>query len=113
MRSGLSCAAGLPAALALATPGLLAVPAPCRHRPVKLRLRAAFGVFHVVFHRAAQVPGICSRRSFDFALPQEYQRPPKSPNSFLTEGFAEEFRPWPEKADFFQNRYLQSPGFCL
>lgn len=49
MRSGMSRAAGLPATLALAAPGLLAVPAPCRRRPVKLRLGAAFGVFHVRF----------------------------------------------------------------
>lgn len=49
MRSGMSRVAGLPATLALAAPGLLAVLAPCRRRPVKLRLRAAFGVFHVVF----------------------------------------------------------------
>ena len=49
MRSGLSGVAGLPATLALAAPGLLAILAPCRRRPVKLRPCAAFGVFHVRF----------------------------------------------------------------
>ena len=49
MLSGLVHIAGLPATLALAAPGLLAVPAPCRQRPVTLRPLAAFGVFHVLF----------------------------------------------------------------
>jgi len=37
VRSGLARIAGLPATLALATPGFLAIPAPCRRRPVTLR----------------------------------------------------------------------------
>ena len=55
LRSGMSHVAGLAASFALAAPGLLAIPARCRRRPVKLRLFAAFGVFHVRFPRAAQV----------------------------------------------------------
>ncbi|EPE99802.1 hypothetical protein RGCCGE502_03842 [Rhizobium grahamii CCGE 502] len=55
MLSGMVRVAGLPATLTLAAPGLLAVLAPCRQRPVTLRPLAAFGVFHVLFpsHRAS------------------------------------------------------------
>jgi hypothetical protein len=49
MLSGLVRIAGLPTTLALAAPGFLAIPAPCRRRPVTLRPLAAFGVFHVLF----------------------------------------------------------------
>ena len=83
MRSGMSGAAGLPATLALATPGLLAVLAPCRRRPVTLRPCAAFGVFHVRFpSRRASPERYAAGAHSIFALARRYQRVAKSPNSF-------------------------------
>jgi hypothetical protein len=64
------------------------------------------------FHRAAQVLRYAAGAHSIFALRQEYQRPPKSPNSFLDGGFAA-ISPFPGSTDFFQNSYLQSPGFWL
>ncbi|MDK4735068.1 hypothetical protein [Rhizobium sp. CNPSo 3490] len=46
-----------------------------------------------------------------FALPQEYQRPPKSPNSFLTEGFAEEFHPQLRRPIFFKTGICNRRAF--
>lgn len=112
MRSGMSRAAGLPATLALAAPGLLAVLAPCRRRPVKLRLCAAFGVFHVVFPSRRASSEICSRRSFDFCVAARISAPAEIAKFFFEPGFAA-VSPFPGNTDFFQNSYLQSSGFWL
>ena len=91
MRSGMSRVAGLPATLALAAPGLLAVLAPCRRRPVKLRLCAAFGVFHVVFPPRRASPEVCSRRSFDFCVAARISAPAEIAKFFFGRGFGDGF----------------------
>jgi hypothetical protein len=88
LRSSMSHVAGLAASLALAAPGLLAIPARCRRRPVKLRLSAAFGVFHVRFPRAAQVHNGMQQALISFCVAARIPAPVQIAKFFLN------FRYW-------------------
>lgn len=111
MRSGMSRVAGLPATFALAAPGLLAVLAPCRRRPVKLRLCAAFGVFHVVFPPRRASLEICSRRSFDFCVAARISAPAEIAKFFFGRGFAGGFTSWAAAPNFFKTAICNPPAF--
>jgi hypothetical protein len=114
LRSGLARIAGLPATLAFAAPGFFSILAPCRRRPVRLRLYAAFGVFHVRFSIAPRkFPEGMQLALIRFCVAARLSVQGEIAKFFLFVLRIPSRSPSKVPRDFFQNRYLQSASFWL